>query len=115
MCDVINLHALGDLRQPADLHKAHMIGMGIVLLIGGRIREFHRKAKGERVLGADLPQALEMLHPRDACGRARVSEKIQLSGGGGGMFESEDNGVATHGRELRLGDCCMLVPSDLKL
>ena len=97
MSDAINLHELGDFGQPALLHEAHMVGMVAVSLIGRRISELHREAKGERVLGADLPQAFEMLHARDVCKTARCFEEIQFSGGGCGMFESEDNGVTNHG------------------
>ena len=81
MRDVINLHEFDDFREPALLHEAQMVGMVAISLIGSRIRELHREAKAERVLGADLPQALESFHARDTGKLACSSEENHFGNG----------------------------------
>src|SRR5690606_28935336 len=72
------------------------VRMDVVAVVGSLIGKFHREAESEVSLGADLLQALELLHPGNTLQHQRVAEESRLRFGAGCMLERKGDGVADH-------------------
>ena len=57
---IVDLEKSLDFRYPAVAHEGDVVGMLIVSGVGSLIGELHREAEMVVVLGADLPQRLEL-------------------------------------------------------
>lgn len=56
-------------------------------------REVHREREGEITLGADLPELLESLHPRDRRQGPSRRQEVGLSRGAARVAQAEGDGV----------------------
>src|SRR5687768_14169389 len=72
--------------------------MVVIGVVGCLIRELHREAELEAVLGADLLQPFEALHRGYLRQHQGILEKFLLFGRTLSMLQGEDDGVADHGR-----------------
>src|SRR5687767_9041711 len=96
--DVVDLHEVRDFRLPAVAHKSDMDRMVVVGVVGRLIRELHREAELEAVLGADLLQPLEALHRGYLRQHQGILEKLLFFDRALTMLQGEDDGVADHGQ-----------------
>jgi hypothetical protein len=90
---VIEFEELAHLVQPPFLHKADVVGVLVVALVGSSIGELHRDPEAIAIFWADLSQQLEHLDARSSRQQLGRVEEVTLSSRAFSMDERERNGM----------------------
>ena len=90
------LHELGHFGHPAILHKAQVLRVGIVAVIGGLIREIHRDGKTIGVLAAGFPRNGKVTYTGNCREPGEGGQKCSLLGRPCVMTQPEEGCMPDH-------------------